>query len=697
MRGGGYPSDGAPIAGAAHRGERGNRPGGTAHVVALMCRRGPGVHHLPMTRRAALTWWSWSAPVVFVTGRTVSGIAGLGPAPALPAGEFFGVTALLLPAVVTGVLVVARVPGSPVGGALAWVGGAPAAVFAVEDWGRTAATARPWPGSGVAAMFVEATWPWLFMGFVALVLVFPDGLLPGRWWRVVAVITPVSAALLTTGIVLDPITSALLPPPVHVVELVVCFGLLLAVLLAAVSCLVVRFRRGGELTRLRVRWLMLAAGAVPVTLAASWLVLVLGAEPDAAYDGFLVVLLVLVPAAVTIAILRHDLFDVDRLLGEGLAWFLTLAVSAGIFAAVVATLGDLLGRDTPIGVTGAAFTAALCLLPLHRLVVGFVGRFVDRDRHVVLARVRRFVAAVRDGSAEPEAVEALFREVLDDPGVQVLLRRPGAEGFVDMDGAPASVDAAAPQVALRTGDVAVGVLVLGAGSARRLRRARELAVEARLPIEVSRLRLELRGALDDVRASRARLAEAGEEERRRLERDLHDGAQQQILAIGMRLRSVQRRLDPSGDVHDELDGAVAALEATVVELRRLAHGVRPARLDNGLAPALRDLVRHSAVPVEVDVADVDVPDLAATTVYFVVAEALANIHKHGAARRVHLTLTNGDGTVRACVRDDGVGGATDGFGLTSLRDRVASAGGELWISSPAGAGTEVRVEVPCGS
>jgi signal transduction histidine kinase len=239
--------------------------------------------------------------------------------------------------------------------------------------------------------------------------------------------------------------------------------------------------------------------------------------------------------------------------------------------------------------------------------------------------------------------------------------------------------------------------VLGASSARRLRRARELAVEARLPIEVSRLRLELRGALDDVRASRARLAEAGERERKRLERDLHDGAQQQILAVGMQLRSVQRHLDPSGAEHRELDAAVAGLEATVAELRRLAHGVRPARLDNGLAAALRDLVRHSPVPVELDVADVEVPDLVATTVYFVVAEALANVHKHGAAGRVRLSLANSGGTVRACVRDDGVGGAGEGFGLTSLRDRVASAGGELWLSSPAGAGTEVRVEVPCGS
>jgi signal transduction histidine kinase len=643
-----------------------------------------------MTRRRTLAWWSWSAPAVFVAGRAVSAAATFGPAQAVGLDELVVVTVLLLPAVVTGALVAVRVPGSPVGGALGWVGASPAAVFAVEDWGRTATTDHPWPGAGGAAIIEEAAWPWLFLGFVALVLVFPDGLLPGRGWRVVAALTPVSAALLTVGIALR---------MSDVAEIVLVFGLFLGVLLSASACLVVRFRRGDELTRLRVRWLMLAAGGVPVLLAASWLALALGAPGDAAYLGFLVVLPVLVPAAVTIAILRHDLFDVDRFLGEGLAWFLTTLVSAAVFAAVVASLGELLGRDTTVGVSGAAFVTALCLLPLHRALVGLVGRFVDRDRHVVLARVRQFVAAVRDGSAEPEGVEELLRGLLDDPALRVLLNRPGTPeaAFVDVGGAAASVDPAAPRVALRTGGAQVGVLVLGTGSARRLRRARDAVVEARLPIEVSRLRLELRGALDDVRASRTRLAEADEEERRRLERDLHDGAQQQILAIGMQLRSAQRRLDPADTVHGELDVAVAALEATVGELRRLAHGVRPARLDNGLAPALRDLVRHSAVPVELDVADVEVPDLVATTVYFVVAEALANVHKHGAARRVHLSLGSSGGSVRACVRDDGVGGVREGFGITSLRDRVASAGGELWITSPAGEGTEVRVDVPCGS
>ena len=159
---------------------------------------------------------------------------------------------------------------------------------------------------------------------------------------------------------------------------------------------------------------MIAAGAVPILLAAGWVVVALGAPGEVAYVAFLSILLLLVPAAVAVAVLRHDLFDVDRLLGEGLAWVLTTLCSAGIFAVAVAVLAEVFGRDSVIGVTGAAFVTALCLLPLHRLLVGVVGRLVDRERHVLLTRVRQFVRAVRDGSTEPEAVEELLRAVLGD-------------------------------------------------------------------------------------------------------------------------------------------------------------------------------------------------------------------------------------------------------------------------------------------
>ena len=654
-------------------------------------------------------WSSWAALGIFVLGSTVTGVAVLGPATVAPPSDLVLYVLLLMPAVLTGVLVAVRAPASPVGGALAWVGAAPAAVLALEYWGRTLPTPDPWPGARVAATFGEASWPCLYLGFVALMLVFPDGLLPGRRWRVVAAMAPVAALVLTVAIALAPGNFAgqggpapgeppsRLPVPLHVAVLVLAFGLFLAVLVGAAIAVVVRFRRGDPVTRLRVRWLMLAGCGVPVLLPVTWVSIALGAPADVAFLGFLVVVLVLVPAAVAIAVLRHDLFDVDRLLGQSLAWGLTTALSAAIFATVVATSSQVFGRGSAAGATGAAFVTALCLLPLHRLLQTAVGRVVDRDRYVVLAGVRQFVAKVRDGEAEPEAVEDMLRAQLNDPGLRLLLRMPRAHdgAQVDLRGKPAEVAGDAPQVALRTGDTTVGVLVLGNGSARRLRRARDAAMEARLPIEVSRLRLHLRGALNDVQASRARLVAAGDRERAQLERDLHDGAQQQIVTVGMRLRSVQHRLDPTDPAYDELDDAVAALETTLIELRRLAHGVRPARLEDGLAPALRALVTGSPVPVELTVPDIALPDPILTTAYYVVAEALTNAYKHATATRVSVLVQHTADQVQVRVHDDGCGGASDGFGLTSLRDRVAAVGGTFCVRSPVGASTDVEVDLPC--
>jgi signal transduction histidine kinase len=217
-------------------------------------------------------------------------------------------------------------------------------------------------------------------------------------------------------------------------------------------------------------------------------------------------------------------------------------------------------------------------------------------------------------------------------------------------------------------------------------------LQARLPIEVSRLRLELSAALIDVRSSRARLSHATAEERRRLERDLHDGAQQQIVAAGMRLRSLQRRFDPISAEHRELDVAVDSLEATVAELRRLANGIRPSRLDDGLSTALNGLVADSPVSVTLSVAETWTSNVVATTVYFVVAEAYANALKHAGAETVTVEVAQDADTLRVEVADDGVGGVT--ADLLAVRDRVASVGGTVSVHSPPGGGTRIRVEIP---
>lgn len=627
-------------------------------------------------------------------------VLAYGPASVEEPANFPTTTLLLAPALFLGWLVGIRVPTSPVGPALAWTGAVPAAVFAFEEWGGSYFTSAPWPGSRTAAVIGAGIWAWLFMGFAALVLVFPDGLLPGRRWRVIAIATPCAALLVTFVVATDPTNFVdqpdgrlvvgrppfVLPDPLRAGLIVLALGSFIAALLAVAASLVTRFRHGDGLTRLQLRWLMCAAVSVPVLLAISWLLIELGAPASLAYLWFLVAMLILVPGSIAVAILRHDLFDIDRLLGGTLTWLTTSLVSAGVFAGVVVAVDTLLPGQDRAGVTSAAFVTALVLLPVYHWLHRTMARLVDRDRVVAVNQVQDFVRQVRDGRAEPEEVENVFRAALQDPTLVVVLQRPG-ERLELPDGA----------IPLQTSGSTVGALVLGLTSARRIRRAREAAVYARLPIEVSRLRLELREALAEVTASRSRLMTAATTERRRLERDLHDGAQQQLIAIGMRLRSLQHQLGPRQPAYREIDELVDTLEGIVAELRRIAHGIRPSRLDDGLAVALRRLVQDSSIPVELVVGDLEVGELVATAAYFTVGEAIANALKHARASRISIEVTLAGQRLLVEVRDDGIGGAREGFGLTSLRDRVASVGGELTLDSPPGAGTSIKAEIPCAS
>jgi signal transduction histidine kinase len=648
----------------------------------------------PMTTRAGLRWSIGLPLAVFAVGAALQvaflTVPGLDNEPR----RLAAVLAVLGTPVALGTLLAIRTSG-PVGPALAWVGAAPTAVFAVEFWGESSQTTRPWPLAEVLYPVQLGAWVWNLAGFAALCLVFPTGLLPGRRWRVIAGLAVLAAVVVNIVVPVigsDDVAGGL-PVAARAAILLTAFAGVLAALGATVVSLVLRYRRGGDVVRQQLRWLVLGAGTVPVLLAAGWALETAGSSPAVAYTGFLVAMLLAVPAAVAVAVLRYDLFDVDRLLGSSLAWLATTVGSAAIFAAVVVA-GGRLGAGSRLGVTGAAFVTALALIPLHRFISTVVGRLVDRDRYVVMERIRRFVGDVRDGTVEPEQTERLLRDVLVDQGLRLLLHAPGDDGYVDLAGQPAQPAPDAAVVALRSGDTDVGVIVLGVTSARRLRRAREAALQARLPIEVSRLRLELRLALRDVEASRERLMRATADERRRLERDLHDGAQQQIVAVGMRLRSLQRGFAGQSREFAELDTAVESLEATIAELRRLAHGVRPSQLDDGLPAALKALVAHSPVPVDLAVEDVTATpaDLTATTLYFVVAEAYANALKHANAGHIAIAVRHHHDSLLVEVSDDGVGGAdTD---LPAVRDRVASIGGTVRVHSPHDGGTTITAEIP---
>jgi hypothetical protein len=305
-------------------------------------------------------------------------------------------------------------------------------------------------------MFVVkmGAWVWNLAGFVAVCLVFPDGVLPAPWWRRLVWIAVMVGVFVNVVVSLEPDDNVAdtaarigpvvhLPGPLSVTVLAAAFGGLLGVLGLCVASLVMRYRRGGEVVRLQVRWLMLGAGTVPVLLAGGWIAEALGARVSVAYTGFLAAMVVAIPAAVAVAVLRYDLFDVDRLLGSSPAWLLTSLVSAAIVAGVVYGATGIIGAESRLGATSAAFVTAVCLLPLNRALNDAVARLVDRERTVILARVQQFVRQVRDGQAEPEAAESLMRSVLGDPPLRLLMRLPGspAEAYVDLAGNPATAEA----------------------------------------------------------------------------------------------------------------------------------------------------------------------------------------------------------------------------------------------------------------
>jgi len=227
----------------------------------------------------------------------------------------------------------------------------------------------------------------------------------------------------------------------------------------------------------------------------------------------------------------------------------------------------------------------------------------------------------------------------------------------------------------------------------------EGATTTDLERENERLRAELRAQTLELRRSRARLVAAADAERRRLERDLHDGAQSRFVAAALRLRTAQAKAAPDGELAAMLDEAIGDVMLGIDELRELARGIHPAVLtQRGLGAAVESLATRAPVPVEVRAAlPARLPAPIESAAYFAVSEALANVAKHAHATHVVVELRHERGRVVADVTDDGRGGASaaSGSGLRGLADRVGALDGRMEIHSAAGAGTRVHVEIPC--
>ncbi len=311
--------------------------------------------------------------------------------------------------------------------------------------------------------------------------------------------------------------------------------------------------------------------------------------------------------------------------------------------------------------------------------------------------VRSLVARLSDLPARAD-LRAALADTLGDPTLSLAYWVPEQGRYVDETGAPAPLpsDRAVTEVE-RDGRRIAAIVHDGAIAQDETVRAAGAATA--LLLENQRLDAELRAHVVELRASRARLVQAGDDERRRLERNLHDGAQSRLVALAIHLRLGRNRLPDGSEAAKLIDASIDELKLSLDELRELARGIHPAVLsERGLEPALRALAARSVVPVElVGTPGAHLPASVETAAYFVVSEALTNVAKYAQAGHATIRMERVNGRLELEVSDDGVGGAaaTAGSGLHGLSDRVAALDGELELSSPAGGGTRLRVQLPC--
>jgi signal transduction histidine kinase len=367
--------------------------------------------------------------------------------------------------------------------------------------------------------------------------------------------------------------------------------------------------------------------------------------------------------------------------------------------ATLAALGctvvfDLLGD--PLGALPAnVYFTLMATVPVAVL-------FVLVQRRLARGMVAGLVVELGGPRASVDLREALAR-ALGDPSLQLGFWFPAEKHYVDGDGTPVKLpdeDSGRRSTFVARDGQPIAVLLHDPVLEHNAELVASVCAAASLTLENERLQAELRARLLELQASRARLAQATDTERRRIERDLHDGTQQRLVSIAMSLGLLETKLPGHTDAAQTLVRETReALTLALAELRELTHGIHPPLLtERGLPAALDELCRRAGIPTRLDVTiDRRLPDPIETAAYFLVSEALTNAakHSHGTEIRVFASYRGQRLTIE--IGDDGIGSATPagGSGLRGLADRIEALGGRLTISSPPGQGTTLRAEIPC--
>ncbi|MGH2595677.1 MAG: sensor histidine kinase [Actinomycetota bacterium] len=637
---------------------------------------------------------------------------GIVSGPSKP-GDIFNAVGISLMAIVytgAGALLVARVPRNPIGWIVIWIGFFQMANALTNGYEGLALNrpGPPLPLGEIAAWASQWTWvPSVGLLVTFLLLLFPDGHLPSPRWRIVAWTAGVAIGVEVIAFMAEfwPLRHEIFTDPNTSPSGAVSVGAVIVVSVTAicsVASVVVRYRRSEGETRQQLRWFIFAAAVLVIGLFLAVFPL----------DRQFVVFLIgfsLIPITTAIAVMKYRLYNLDIVIRKTVVFGIVAFVLTALYLGVVAVAT--VGRISRLGV--GVLLLAVTFNPVRTAARSVADRFVYGKRasayEVLTDLTHRMTGTYATDDVLPRVARALV-EATGAASARVWLRvgnelRPTADAGAqqDQETLPVAGDTL-PETPFPMSEVRHQGDLLGAMSVvmpandlldpSRERLMRDLASQAGLVLRNVAL-------IEDLKASRQRLVAAEDEERRKLERNIHDGAQQQLVALAVKQRLVASLIGKDDErAREMVEQLQTATTDALEDLRDLARGIYPPLLaDKGLAMALEAQARKAAVPVAIEPDGVGrYPQQIESAVYFSVLEALQNIAKYADASHATVRLGHdGDGLTFEVV-DDGRGFDTSstgyGTGLQGIADRLAALDGELTVSSTPGTGTSVVGRVP---
>jgi signal transduction histidine kinase len=631
---------------------------------------------------------------------------------------------------VVGALVASRQPRNAIGWIFLGITLAVLVAFLADTYARYSfrVLATPPPGAVVAAWLSSWTWiAFISPTLTFLPLLFPDGHLPSPRWRIFAWLAGIFEFLAVAGFALAPGTlegyRILNPFGVPALRGLAQFLagpsvlLILALGLASVASLLLRYRRADGERRQQIKWFAFAAALMITWFLASAILEAVGLFNPVVDTVGLALAFGSIPVAAGIGILKYRLFDVDLVISRTVLYGALAAIVTALYVAIVVGIGALVGSQgsLPLSILATA-VIALAFHPLRERARRFANRLVYGKRATPYEVLSEFGERLAGSYATEDVLPRLARVVGEGVGADratVWLRvgsdlRPeaswpggqGPSGPLPLagDGLP-SFDAEERAFEVRHQGDLLGALTVSTSPGQPItptgeRLVEDLAAQAGLILRNVRL-------IEELRESRQRIVAAQDQERRRLERNIHDGAQQQLVALAVRLnlaKSLAAKEAPK--VAELLEGIKGETQDALDNLRDLARGIYPPLLaDKGLAAALESQARKAAVPVTVAPDGIGrYPEEIEAGVYFCVLEALQNVTKYAEASAVTIRLGQRDGELVFEVSDDGRGfdpaATPSGSGLQNMADRLEALGGRVAVDSAPGQGTTVTGRIP---